>query len=223
MTVSARITSPVEQGKSSPSARLEMAHIVARNVNRIRVRRGYSFSRLSALANVSQSMLHSIERGKSVPTIVVLSKIAQALEVKIDTLLSTKASDEVVAATALVPSLPFKELRYVCRSLSHGDAIEVLELRLIGTQIFAAEPRGASFRAHIVVSSGRLAVTTGDGQSAKLQRGDALVVAADVAFSLRNASSNTATVHVVFTSGAATDWGRQALKADSGALGFAAK
>jgi transcriptional regulator with XRE-family HTH domain len=52
---------------------MEMAQIVAWNVNRIRVRRGYPLARLSALASVSQSMLHSIERGKSVPTIVVLS------------------------------------------------------------------------------------------------------------------------------------------------------
>jgi len=204
MTLSARMDSPGEQRRSPTSARMEMAKVVARNVNRIRLRRGYSLARLSALAGVSQSMLHSIEREKSVPSVVVLSQIAHALEVKIETFLSTKASNEVVAATAHVPGLQFKELRYVCRSLSPGDASEVLELRLIGTQIFAAEPRGPSSRAHIVVSSGRLLVTTGGGQSAKLERGDALVVAADVAFSLRNAGPTTATVHVVFASGTAT-------------------
>ncbi len=220
MTACPRVASPIEQGRASPSARTEMAHVVARNVNRIRMRRGYSFSRLSALADVSPSMLHSIERGKSVPTIVVLSKIAQALEVKIDTLLSAKASDEIVAATAHVPGLQFRELKYVCRSLSAHGALEVLELRLIGRQVFAAEPRGASSWACVVVSSGRVEMTTGDGQSAKLQRGDALMVPAEVPFSLRNASSDTTTLHVIFTTVAASV-SKQPQEAGSGALSVA--
>jgi quercetin dioxygenase-like cupin family protein len=149
--------------------------------------------------------------------------VAEALEVKIDTLLSTKASDEIVAATSHVPGLQFRELRYVCRSLSPHGALEVLELRLTGKQVFAAEPRNVSSQAYIVVSSGRVEVTTGDGRSAQLQRGDALMVAADVPFSLRNASSDTGTVHVVFTSGATTVCGRQSYETDNAALAVAAE
>ena len=61
---------------------------IASNVKKIRVEKGYSFEKVSRLSDVSLSTVVKIEDGTNQnPTINSLSKIATALEVKVDDLL----------------------------------------------------------------------------------------------------------------------------------------
>ena len=57
--------------------------IISTNLRRMRTRQGHSLERLANLAGVSRAMLSQIETGKSVPTISLLLKVANALGVPI--------------------------------------------------------------------------------------------------------------------------------------------
>lgn len=60
--------------------RSDIARTLGANLRRLRTRRGLSLERLSRLSGVSRAMLGQIELGRSVPTILLLDKVAKALE-----------------------------------------------------------------------------------------------------------------------------------------------
>jgi transcriptional regulator with XRE-family HTH domain len=65
---------------------------ISTNLKRHRTRQGHSLERLARLAGVSRAMLSQIETGKSVPTISLLLKVADALGVPIANLLADAGS-----------------------------------------------------------------------------------------------------------------------------------
>ena len=59
----------------------EMLAYVADSIRRIRLAKGFSQLDLSAAANMSQSFIANIEKGKKEPSAMTLIRIADALEV----------------------------------------------------------------------------------------------------------------------------------------------
>lgn len=62
--------------------------LVARNIRKLRVRRGLSQEALAVDADVDRSYVSRLERGMENPTIGVLEKIARALDSEIEELLA---------------------------------------------------------------------------------------------------------------------------------------
>ena len=61
---------------------------IANNLKKIRAEKGYSLERVARLADLSLNTIVKIEGGANInPTIDTLSKIAKALEVKVDDLI----------------------------------------------------------------------------------------------------------------------------------------
>ncbi len=61
--------------------------MLAQNIRKIRLKRGFSQERLARSANISNATLVKIEAGTAKePTITTVAKIAQALDVSIDEL-----------------------------------------------------------------------------------------------------------------------------------------
>jgi transcriptional regulator with XRE-family HTH domain len=61
---------------------------IANNLKKIRAEKGYSLEKVARLADLSLNTIVKIEGGANInPTIDTLSKIAQALEVKVDDLI----------------------------------------------------------------------------------------------------------------------------------------
>ena len=54
----------------------DLAHVLGRNLRRLRTRQGLSLERLAKVSGVSRAMLGQIELGRSVPTIGLLWKVA---------------------------------------------------------------------------------------------------------------------------------------------------
>jgi transcriptional regulator with XRE-family HTH domain len=67
---------------------------LATNLRRLRVERGISQERLAADSGVDRAYVGGIERQTENPTIEVLDKLAEALEVEIGELLASVAADE---------------------------------------------------------------------------------------------------------------------------------
>jgi transcriptional regulator with XRE-family HTH domain len=61
---------------------------IANNLKKIRAEKGYSLEKVARLADLSLNTIVKIEGGANInPTIDTLSKIAKALEVKVDDLI----------------------------------------------------------------------------------------------------------------------------------------
>lgn len=71
---------------------------VARNVRTLRLARGYSQEELSALAGINRNYTGMIERQQRSPTIDTIEKLARALKVDADALLSTNMAKAQTAS-----------------------------------------------------------------------------------------------------------------------------
>ena len=62
---------------------MEIQALVARNIRRLRVAKGISQDELALTAGIERSYVGHLERGIKNPTVVTLSKLADALECEV--------------------------------------------------------------------------------------------------------------------------------------------
>ena len=164
---------------------------VGRGVRSQRERRGLTLEALGRLAQVSPSMLSAIERGKKVPTVLVLDRIATALDTTIGRVLGEQRDDRVivirrdeqhVASDAsgwerrvLSPVLPGVEFEFMRTTLEPG----------VDAGAFAAHAPGS--REYVAVAFGALRLTL-DGTEHVLDAGDAIYYTGDCVHVFANAS-----------------------------------
>jgi len=164
---------------------------VGRGVRGQRDRRGLTLEALGRLAQVSPSMLSAIERGKKVPTVLVLDRIATALDTSIGRVLGEQRDERVivirrdeqcVASDAsgwerrvLSPVLPGVEFEFMRTALEPG----------VDAGAFAAHAPDS--REYVAVASGALRLAL-DGIQHVLDAGDAIYYAGDCVHAFANAS-----------------------------------
>src|SRR5438105_5662270 len=117
-----------------PKAAADLAPIVGTNLRRLRVKRGLSLEKLSKASGVSRAMLGQIELGQSAPTINVLWKIAQALDVSFSALIAApRAGETLVLRSSDARRLTSQDGSFSSRALFPLDEarrVEFYELRL---------------------------------------------------------------------------------------------
>jgi transcriptional regulator with XRE-family HTH domain len=188
-----------EDPEEAPNA---LHHTVGANLRRLRTRRGHSLERLAQLSGVSRSMLGQVELGQSAPTINVLWKIAQALDVPFSGLLAEDAR----GGTQVLPAASTKKLssmdgKFVSRALFPYDGprrIEFYELRLMPSGEERAEAHAAGTLENLVVSRGRIEIEVADQRHA-LGVDDAILFEADVPHVYRNTGDCEAVIYLVMT------------------------
>lgn len=191
-----------EQPGDAPAEIDTLTEAVARNLRRIRIRRGHSLERLARISGVSRAMLSQIELGKSVPTISLLWKVARALEVPFAAL--TNLADNpgtVLVRAATSKSLSSADGRFSSRALFPYDAprkTEFYELRLQPHALEAAEPHAPGTTENLAVSEGNVEIEVG-GVVYRLSDGDAIFFEADVPHAYRNVGPHEARLFLVMT------------------------
>ncbi len=173
------------------------------NLKRLRTRQGHSLERLAKLAGVSRAMLSQIETGKSVPTISLLLKVADALGVPIANLLVAPASRlTVVLPRSRAKIVTASSGRFTSRALFPLDSTrraEFYEVRIAAQHREALEPQAAGTKQNILVVEGRIELTVGNEAPIVVPQGDAVQFHADVPHTYRNLEVREAVVHVVLT------------------------
>lgn len=175
--------------------------IVGSNLRRLRKSHGLSLERLAELSGVSRAMLGQIETAKSVPTVSLLWRVADALGVPVATLVSTESEPAVVVvsrdrASILVAS----EGRYSSRSLSplgRQRQAGFFELLIAAghREEFPASAIGT--RHNLVVAAGRLSVAIAGDAPIQLEEGDAIAFEASSAYAIENPAARLATAYLV--------------------------
>lgn len=188
--------------RSSEATVRDVPAIVGSNLRRLRKGQGFSLERLAELSGVSRAMLGQIETAKSVPTVSLLWRVADALGVPVATLVATEHEPSIVVlhredANVLVAS----EGRYSSRNLSPRNRQRAAFFELM----FAAGHREAfpsaeiGTRHNLVVAQGTLTVTIGGDVPFVLKEGDAVAYEASRVYVIENESSSRATAYLVVT------------------------
>ena len=180
----------------------DLAHVLGRNLRRLRTRRGHSLERLAKLSGVSRAMLGQIELGRSVPTIALLWKVARALDVPFAALTSSSGqSGTVVLRRERTKTLASFDSGFTSRALFPFDTerrVEFYELELRAGAEEKAEAHAPGTMENLVVAQGAVELVAGP-ESHRLNRGDAIVFEADVPHIYRNIGDGDAVMYLVMT------------------------
>jgi len=164
---------------------------VGATLQKLRLKRGLTLDDLSRAAGVSKSMLSQIEREKANPTIAVAWRLANALGIGIEELLSSEPQD-VEAIHILepheTPTLPGNHAGYVLRILGPmqlAGKYEWYELTLAPEGALVSNPHDPGTMEYLTLLHGTLEVEV-DGVKKKLKTGGTARYHADRNHAIRN-------------------------------------
>lgn len=190
-------TAEVGEGVDTDRALIDR---LAQRLHDLRNSRHLTLEQLSRTSGVSRAMLWQVEQGRSVPTIKVLSRVAEALGLPVSAFLD---SDQRSTATLLrardARRLTSADGLSVSRALfpyAGVHDVEFYELRLGVGAIDRADPHPPGTHENLVVAQGRVQIDVA-GQVHRLNIGDALYFGADVAHVYRNIGDDVAVLYLV--------------------------
>ncbi|MFC5834681.1 helix-turn-helix domain-containing protein [Nonomuraea insulae] len=172
---------------------------LGRRIQTSRHDRSLTLQQLAEAAEVSVSMLSSVERGQKVPTIVVLARIADGLGMALVDLIAQPEDNRVIVRRAADQDTidePGGWRRTIVSPVVPGVNFEWIRTGLppgCDAGRFPAYAPGS--HEYIVVESGTLRLTLGD-RSVELNEGDSAYFAADVTHAYANAGPGPCTYYV---------------------------
>ena len=191
----------VKPKKIDTAARV--AKIVGEGLREIRRRQGHSLDTLGLASGVSRAMLGQIETGKSVPTITVLWKIADALGVPVAQLISDPEEPQfIIARRSEARTVTSSSGRYESRPIAATDdpaGVTFEEIRIAPGHSEAIAEKLGSARASLVVASGTIDFAIGDEAPVALGPGDTIFYSIALRHVLSNAGSKDAVLYLVVT------------------------
>jgi transcriptional regulator with XRE-family HTH domain len=180
---------PKSESKPKSNPRFNVA--LAGALRRLRTQRGLSLERFARQSGVSRAMLGQIELGRSTPSVAVLWKISNALDVSLASLLNAGMPRVHVLQSNHAHCIRGPSGRSSFRILSsvlESSRVSFYELKLEGIALEVAETQPEGTRENIVVNSGVLTLNICD-KYYHLSAGDSLCFDADVPHTYENPGS----------------------------------
>ncbi|MCW7464370.1 helix-turn-helix domain-containing protein [Leptospira levettii] len=174
--------------------------VVKENLKLIRHTKGFSLDKLANRCGVSRAMLSQIEQGKSVPTISVLWKIANGLNVPFSELLKEKNQDGIHILKAENSKVLYSNSKvFASRALFPflgNRKTEFYELVLKPGGHEVAEPHKTGTTENLVVVSGKLRLRVGE-KVVELEPKDSVFFKADVSHEYSNPTDQETLMYLV--------------------------
>jgi transcriptional regulator with XRE-family HTH domain len=180
----------------------DFAHVIGTNLRRLRSQSNLSLEKLSRAAGVSRAMLGQIELGKSVPTITVLARIADAFALPVTAFMDARETQNVTVLRASdAKLLRTPDGAFVSRALfpfNGSRKVEFYELRLEPGCDQGSVAHSSGTQENLIVTQGELEIAV-DADAHRLAAGDAILFAADVPHSYRNRGGVPAVAYLVMS------------------------
>jgi XRE family transcriptional regulator, regulator of sulfur utilization len=178
----------------------ELSERLARNIKQLREARSMTQQQLAKSAGIPRATWTNLESGGSNPTLSVLHRVASALQVTLEELVSTpKASCEMY----LNGSLPSRKLHQVIVSKRLPDSVlgvDVERLEIAANGRMTGTPHTPGTREYLIGESGQLTLVAA-GETWLLSPGDVVVFRGDQRHSYANHTSETAVGYSVIILG----------------------
>lgn len=174
---------------------------LGQQLKRFRTARNLTLDQLSALAGVSKAMLSQIEKNKINPTVAIILKVADALNVSIGELIEdTKRRYVLQVMHEDEDHYTFRkddtcEIRSLS-PLSMEKSVEFYRIRLQGNGELRSEAHYAGTEEVLYVAKGKISISSGD-QTATLPKGDSIHYRADVPHCLKNDGKSPAELFLI--------------------------
>jgi len=175
---------------------------VGKNIQKVRKEKRLTLGHLSQVSGVSKAMLSQIETEKVNPTIATIWKIAQGLQISLNTLLKSN-NDEGrrfhVSRSEHITSLDAEEEGVHIKVLSPFSMVEDLEIYLVSLAaggVLHSQSHIPKTEEFVTVISGSVRVNAGTNMG-ELHKGDFVSYHSDVKHSIENIGSGEAIVHMV--------------------------
>lgn len=165
-----------------------------------RLRRHLSLEVLSSRSGVSSSMLSDIERGKKVPSVLVLDSIATALGTSLARLLEDEQQAKVIVLRHKEQEVvqdPSGWERRILSPVLPGIEFEFMRTTILpGVDAGVFLPHAAGSREYVAVEEGTLQLTL-NGTVYLLQAGDSIYYAGDCQHAFANPGEKPCTYYLV--------------------------
>lgn len=164
---------------------------VGATLQKLRLQRGLTLEDLSRAAGVSKSMLSQIEREKANPTIAVAWRLANALGIGIEELLTSqpRSIESIhILEPHETPTLPGNHAGYVLRILGPMELAgkyEWYELNLAVDGALVSNPHDPGTMEYLTLLQGNVELEV-DGMAKKLKTGGTARYQADKNHAIRN-------------------------------------
>jgi transcriptional regulator with XRE-family HTH domain len=181
---------------------MDLTIVVGVNLRRLRSDRGLSLEKLAQASGVSRAMLGQIELGQSAPTINVLWKIAQALDVSFSALIAApRAGETLVLRASESRRMTSQDGSFSSRALFPLDEarrVEFYELKLTPFGQERADAHAPGTMENLVVGQGSVEIELPSAHHV-LGTGDAIYFEASSPHVYRNPGAQPAVMYLVMT------------------------
>lgn len=162
-----------------------LSHNLALNIRRLRDEAGLSQQRAANTANIPRPTWANLESGDANPTLTVLTRVAAALNVPVERLLSPPPAGALHYSRDTLPSKSRGGV--LLRSLLPKPPVglDIERYLLPAGASFASAPHSAGYREYLTPESGELELSVA-GETHRLLAGDVLVFPADQPHQYRN-------------------------------------
>jgi quercetin dioxygenase-like cupin family protein/DNA-binding XRE family transcriptional regulator len=192
-------TSQTKPTREAPPTHL--AIVFARNMKKLRVKRGYSLKQMAELAQVDPMVLRQIEDGRAEPALALAWTVASILDVPFAQLIAGAAPRGTVVLRHDKVRLLVSESRGLCsRALflpEEGQRTEFYSLRLAPHHSESSPPHATGSREILHVAEGRIEVAVGREPPHVAEAGDTIIFPADLPHTYRNLTGLPAALYLV--------------------------
>ena len=189
------------QTKPAREAPTHLAIIFARNMKKLRVKRGYSLMQMAELAQIDPHVLQQIEDGRAEPALALAWTVASILDVPFARLIAGTAPRGTVVLRHDKVRLLVSESRGLCsRALflpEEGQRTEFYSLRLAPHHSESSPPHATGSREILHVAEGRIEVAVGREPPHFAEAGDTIIFPADLPHTYRNLTGLPAALYLV--------------------------
>jgi transcriptional regulator with XRE-family HTH domain len=178
----------------------ELAERLARNVKQLREARGMTQQQLAKLADIPRATWTNLESGLANPTLSVLHRVASALQVTLEELVSTPK-----AACQLYPNgtLPSRKVHQIVISKKLPDSVlgvDVERLEIPANSRLTGTPHTPGTREYFICETGQIQLVAA-GEVWQLSPGDVVVFRGDQRHSYANHTNTDAVGYSVIVLG----------------------
>jgi transcriptional regulator with XRE-family HTH domain len=166
---------------------------LAANVRRLRTAHSMSQQQIAALSGLPRPTWASLESGAANPTLCVLAKVAQALQVSIDELTGAPRNEVEHIAAAAVRSRRRHDATIAPLVPDALPGLEISRMEIDAGGRMVGVPHTLGTREYLTCERGRIELIAA-GQRWLLEQGDMLVFRGDQRHTYRNADASAAAV-----------------------------
>jgi transcriptional regulator with XRE-family HTH domain len=178
------------------SARAATAAHLGRNIQTLREARGHTQQQISQVAGVPRATWANLESGAANPTLAVLIKVAQALQVRLEELIEPPRRLGRLYRAAALPSRTRGSVT-VRKLLPESIAgLEIERMALPPRASMSGVPHTAGTREYLTCERGQIELSAG-GATFALEPGDVVVFRGDQKHGYRNPGASAAVAYSV--------------------------